>query len=118
MLFKEPRHLAGYRDDHSGLDRNTPYRSCGQECYNAPDIADAFADAVGRPVEAIAVPRAEWGRYGSHRGCRRAAPRAEMVNAFNSGWIHSGAPGTEHVDGGRRNTAGAREEASVRLEVV
>jgi hypothetical protein len=28
-----------------------------------------------------------------------AVPRAEMVNGFNSGWIHFGAPGTEHVDG-------------------
>jgi hypothetical protein len=29
----------------------------------------------------------------------RTEPRAEMVDAFNSGWIHFGVPGTEHVKG-------------------
>jgi hypothetical protein len=26
-------------------------------------------------------------------------PRADMVDGFNSGWIHFGVPGTEHVTG-------------------
>jgi NAD(P)H dehydrogenase (quinone) len=29
----------------------------------------------------------------------RTAPRVEMVDGFNSGWIHFGVSGTEHVDG-------------------
>jgi hypothetical protein len=29
----------------------------------------------------------------------RTEPRAEMVDAFNSGWIHFGVPGTEHFTG-------------------
>jgi hypothetical protein len=29
----------------------------------------------------------------------RTEPRAEMVDGFNSGWIHFGVPGTEHVTG-------------------
>jgi NAD(P)H dehydrogenase (quinone) len=29
----------------------------------------------------------------------RTEPRAEMVDGFNSGWIHFGVPGTEHVIG-------------------
>ena len=29
---------------------------------------------------------------------RRTATRAEMVDGFNSGWIHFGVQGTEHVD--------------------
>ena len=101
MLFKEPRHLAGYRDAHSGLVRNTAYRSCGQDCYSALDIADAFADSVGRPVEAIAVPKGEMRDAMGLTGDagEAAAPRVEMVNAFNSGSIHVGPPGTEHVDG-------------------
>jgi len=73
----------------------------GPEGYSPLDIADAFADAVGRPVEAIAVPRAEWETLWVSQGMPqgRTAPRAEMVDAFNSGWIHFGVPGTEHVAG-------------------
>jgi NAD(P)H dehydrogenase (quinone) len=73
----------------------------GPESYSPLDIADAFADAVGRPVEAIAVPRAEWETLWVSQGMPegRTAPRVEMVDGFNSGWIHFGVPGTEHVDG-------------------
>ena len=73
----------------------------GPEAYSPLDIADAFANAVGRPVEAIAVTRAEWETLWVSQGMPegRTAPRAEMVDAFNSGWIHFGVPGTEHVDG-------------------
>src|SRR5580693_4150320 len=73
----------------------------GPEDYSPLDIADAFAEAVGRPVEAIVVPRAEWETLWVSQGMPkgRTAPRAEMVDGFNSGWIHFGVPGTEHVDG-------------------
>ena len=73
----------------------------GPEGYTPLDIADAFAAAVGRPVEAIAVPRAEWETLWVSQGMPegRTSPRVEMVDAFNSGWIHFGVPGTEHVDG-------------------
>jgi len=73
----------------------------GPESYSPLDIADAFAEAVGRPIEAIAVPRAEWETLWVSQGMPegRTAPRAEMVDGFNSGWIHFGVPGTEHVDG-------------------
>jgi len=73
----------------------------GPEGYSPLDIAEAFAEAVGRPVEAIAVPRAEWETLWVSQGMPegRTAPRAEMVDAFNSGWIHFGVPGTEPVKG-------------------
>jgi NAD(P)H dehydrogenase (quinone) len=73
----------------------------GPEGYSPLDIADAFAEAVGQPVEALAVPRAEWETLWVSQGMPegRTAPRAEMVDGFNSGWIHFGVPGTEHVDG-------------------
>jgi len=29
----------------------------------------------------------------------RTEPRAEMVDGFNSGWIHFGVRGTEHIKG-------------------
>jgi uncharacterized protein YbjT (DUF2867 family) len=65
------------------------------------EIAEAFADVLGRPVEPVAVPRAQgetlWVSQGMPEG--RTAPRAEMVDGFNSGWIHFGVPGTEHVEG-------------------
>jgi NAD(P)H dehydrogenase (quinone) len=73
----------------------------GPAGYSPLDIADAFADAVGRSVAAIAVPRAEWETLWVSQGMPegRTAPRVEMVDGFNSGWIHFGVPGTEHVDG-------------------
>ncbi len=73
----------------------------GPEGYSPLDIADAFENAVGRPVEAIAVPRAEWEALWVSQGMPegRTAPRAEMVDGFNSGWIHFGVTGTEHVNG-------------------
>ena len=65
------------------------------------DIAKAFADVLGRPVEAVAVPRDQWEALWVSQGMPegRTAPRAEMVDGFNSGWIHFGVAGTEHVDG-------------------
>jgi NAD(P)H dehydrogenase (quinone) len=73
----------------------------GPESYSPLDIADAFANAVRRSVEAIAVPRTEWETLWVSQGMPegRTAPRAEMVDGFNSGWIHFGVPGTEHVHG-------------------
>ena len=73
----------------------------GPESYSPLDIADAFADAVGHAVEAIDVPRTEWETLWVSQGMPegRTAPRAEMVDGFNSHWIHFGVPGTEHVVG-------------------
>jgi NAD(P)H dehydrogenase (quinone) len=73
----------------------------GPEGYSPLDIADAFAAVVGHPVKAIAVSRAEWEMLWVSQGMPegRTAPRAEMVDGFNSGWIHFGVPGIEHVDG-------------------
>jgi NAD(P)H dehydrogenase (quinone) len=73
----------------------------GPEGYSPLDIADAFAVVVGHAVKAIAVPRAEWEMLWVSQGMPegRTAPRAEMVDGFNSGWIHFGVPGIEHVDG-------------------
>jgi NAD(P)H dehydrogenase (quinone) len=73
----------------------------GPESYSPLDIADAFANAVRRSVEAIAVPRTEWETLWVSQGMPegRTAPRAEMVDGFNSGWIHFGVAGTEHVHG-------------------
>jgi NAD(P)H dehydrogenase (quinone) len=73
----------------------------GPEDTSPMEIAKTFADVLGRPVEAVAVPRDQWEKLWISQGMPegRTAPRAEMVDAFNSGWIHFGVTGTEHVVG-------------------
>jgi NAD(P)H dehydrogenase (quinone) len=71
------------------------------EQYSPNDIAQALSSALGRPIEAVAVPRDKWTEFFIGQGMPegRTEPRAEMVDAFNSGWIHFGVPGTEHFTG-------------------
>ena len=73
----------------------------GPDQYAPNDIARALSGALGRTVEAIAVPRAQWTEFFVGQGMPegRTEPRAEMVDGFNSGWIHFGVPGTEHITG-------------------
>ena len=73
----------------------------GPEQYSPNDIAGAFSKALGRSVEAVAVPREKWTEFFLGQGMPkgRTEPRAEMVDGFNSGWIHFGVPGTEHIKG-------------------
>ena len=71
----------------------------GPEQYSPNDIARALSSALGRAVEAVAIPREKWTEFFVGQGMPegRTEPRAEMVDGFNSGWIHFGVPGTEHV---------------------
>ena len=73
----------------------------GPEQYSPNDIARALSSALGRAVEAVAVPREQWTEFFISQGMPqgRTEPRAEMVDAFNSGWIHFGVPGTEQIAG-------------------
>lgn len=73
----------------------------GPEQYSPSDIARALSTALGHTVEAVAVPREKWTEFFVGQGMPegRTEPRAEMVDGFNSGWIHFGVPGTEHVTG-------------------
>ncbi|ADV84866.1 NmrA family NAD(P)-binding protein [Terriglobus saanensis] len=73
----------------------------GPKNYSPLDIAAAFASALQHPVEAIAVPRDQWTASFLAQGMPegRTEPRAEMVDGFNSGWIHFGNPGTEKFTG-------------------
>jgi NAD(P)H dehydrogenase (quinone) len=65
------------------------------------DIARVLSSALGRTVEAVAVPRQKWTEFFIGQGMPegRTEPRAEMVDGFNSGWIHFGVPGAEHITG-------------------
>jgi uncharacterized protein YbjT (DUF2867 family) len=73
----------------------------GPEQYSPNDIARVLSSALGHTVEAVAVPREKWTEFFIGQGMPegRTEPRAEMVDGFNSGWIHFGVPGTEHITG-------------------
>ena len=73
----------------------------GPEQYSPNDIAQALSGALGRTIEPVAVPREKWTEFFVGQGMPegRTEPRAEMVDGFNSGWIHFGVPGTEHITG-------------------
>lgn len=65
------------------------------------DLARAMSEVLGRPVQARAVPRAEWASSLEHLGFPAGATGLyeEMMDGFNSGWIDFGVPGTESVAG-------------------
>jgi NAD(P)H dehydrogenase (quinone) len=73
----------------------------GPEQYSPNDLARVLSSALGRTVDAVAVPREKWTEFFIGQGMPegRTEPRAEMVDGFNSGWIRFGAPGTEHITG-------------------
>jgi uncharacterized protein YbjT (DUF2867 family) len=73
----------------------------GPEQYSPNDIAQALSSALGRSIEVVGVPREKWTEFFIGQGMPkgRTEPRAEMVDGFNSGWIHFGVPGTEHITG-------------------
>ena len=67
--------------------------------YSPDDFAQALTEVLSRPVQAQAVPRERWTAtiegFGIPPGA--SGPYEEMMDAVNSGWIHSGLPGTEPV---------------------
>jgi uncharacterized protein YbjT (DUF2867 family) len=86
----------------------------GPEQYSPNDIARALSSALGRTIEAVAVPREKWTEFFVGQGMPegRTEPRAEMVDGFNSGWIHFDVPGTEHITGGTSLTSVIAELAA------
>lgn len=58
------------------------------------DIAAAFGKALGQPVRANVVPRADWERIFRSQGMTNPLPRMQMIDGFNEGWIAFGRPGT------------------------
>jgi NAD(P)H dehydrogenase (quinone) len=73
----------------------------GPQQYSPLDIARELGAVVKRNVETVLVPRTTWVQNFVEQGTPedRTAPRVEMIDGFNSGWIHFNVPGTEHYTG-------------------
>ncbi|MDL2403589.1 NmrA family NAD(P)-binding protein [Rhizobium mayense] len=70
----------------------------GPKRYTQTEIATLIGQAIGRPVVAKPVPRAEWAERFRAQGAQWPEPRIEMIESFNSGWIDFEPAGVnEHV---------------------
>ena len=59
----------------------------GPQRVSPNDIADAFAQVVGRPVRAQAVPIESWQPLFEAQGMHHPMPRIQMLQGFNAGWL-------------------------------
>jgi uncharacterized protein YbjT (DUF2867 family) len=50
-------------------------------------LAAAFAEVLGTPVRVEAVPRDQWESIFRAQGMKNPAPRMQMIDGFNAGWI-------------------------------
>src|ERR1700720_2945514 len=50
-------------------------------------IAATFAEIIGHPVRAEAVPRQTWEQLFRSQGTKHPEPRMQMLDGFNQGWI-------------------------------
>jgi uncharacterized protein YbjT (DUF2867 family) len=75
----------------------------GPASHSPNDVAAAFARALGKPVQAVAVPEAGWGEALSHSGlsARSIAGLTEMMRGLNSGHIDFGSDPTAEPRRGR-----------------
>jgi NAD(P)H dehydrogenase (quinone) len=51
------------------------------------EIAATFTKLLGRPVKVEAVPRETWESLFKSQGMKNPAPRMQMLDGFNEGWI-------------------------------
>jgi uncharacterized protein YbjT (DUF2867 family) len=51
------------------------------------EIANTFADLLGRTVRMEAVPREKWEALFKSQGMKNPTPRIRMLDGFNEGWI-------------------------------
>jgi NAD(P)H dehydrogenase (quinone) len=63
------------------------------------DIAKSLSRALGRPVEAIAVPREQWQGFFLSQGTKDPTPRIQMLDGFNQGWLDFEGPAKTIVQG-------------------
>lgn len=71
----------------------------GPHTYSPNDEAAGFTAALGRFVEAVAVPRGTWEARFRAEGMRHPEARIAMLDGFNEGWIDFAREGAEHRTG-------------------
>ena len=73
----------------------------GPARYSPNDAAEAFSQALSRPVTAKVVARERWAALFEAQGTApdRTALRIEMLDGFNSGWIDFEGGAAERVQG-------------------
>jgi NAD(P)H dehydrogenase (quinone) len=59
----------------------------GPERVTPKQVADTFAELLGRPVGAEVVPRDSWETLFRSQGMKNPEPRIQMLDGFNEGWI-------------------------------
>ena len=74
------------------------------------EIAATFAEILGLPVRAEAVPRQTWDQLFRSQGMKRPEPRMQMLDGFNEGWIEF-----EHDESKRRKGRIALKEVLKKL---
>jgi NAD(P)H dehydrogenase (quinone) len=65
-------------------------------------LAAAFGKAFGTPVRAEVVPRDQWEPIFRAQGMKNPAPRIQMIDGFNAGWIDF----TDHGAHARKGSIG------------
>jgi NAD(P)H dehydrogenase (quinone) len=75
------------------------------------DLADAFAQVIGKPVRAVPVPHESWDQLFRSQGMKHPEPRMRMLDGFNEGWI-------EFQDGGRKAIKGPTTAVAVVADLV
>ena len=73
----------------------------GPRRYSQLDVAEILSRLLHSPVRAVPVPRDQWTALFEKRGTpkNRTAPRVEMLDGFNSGWIDFERNDTERAQG-------------------
>jgi uncharacterized protein YbjT (DUF2867 family) len=72
----------------------------GPKLYTQNELAGLLGDALGRTVTAQPIPHEDWEGLFKSSGTAWPAPRIEMIDGFNSGWIRFEPEKHEHVVGG------------------
>jgi NAD(P)H dehydrogenase (quinone) len=73
----------------------------GPQRYSPLDAVAAFSRLLNRPVKAKPIPRDQWNDLFEQQGMPkgRTAPRMEMLDGFNTGWIDFERTGAEPFKG-------------------